>query len=66
MTPNEIQALIVGIAIGAQTTFCLNAYWSAKAARRAAAIATAVRKRQAGDEFHASLYAYLLRHGTWA
>jgi hypothetical protein len=60
MTPNEIQALIVGVAIGAQATFCLHAYWSARVARHAATVAAAVRKQQAGDGFHASLYVYLL------
>lgn len=61
MTPNEIQALIVGAAIGAHGMNILHAHWQAKAARKAAARALATAKRSAGDRYLNSLHVYRLR-----
>ncbi|MFF7290714.1 hypothetical protein [Streptomyces griseorubiginosus] len=58
MTPNEIQMLIVGTALGAQFMNILHSYWSMKDASRAAAAAKASAKRAAADRYFHSLRIY--------
>lgn len=61
MTPNEIQALIVGAAIGAQTTSITHSLMSARATRKAVARAHAATRQSAGDRYLHSLRIYRLR-----
>jgi hypothetical protein len=62
VTPNEIQMLITGVALGAQGMAMLHAYWASKDARRSAARAAAAVKRSAGDRYLSSLRLYQLQH----
>ena len=61
MTPNEIQALCVGLALGVQGMAVLNMWWDARDARRDKAASKAARKRAAGDRYLSSLRLYQLR-----
>ncbi|GAA0348504.1 hypothetical protein PV735_31705 [Streptomyces turgidiscabies] len=61
MTPNEIQMLFVGIALGAQGMTLLHVFWNARDARRDARRAQAANKRAAGDEYLHSLRLYRLQ-----
>ncbi|MFE9309492.1 MULTISPECIES: hypothetical protein [unclassified Streptomyces] len=58
MTPNEIQMLICGIAIGANVMVLLRAYWGRRDARRGQAVAQAAAKSAAGAAFLISLCRY--------
>ncbi|MFI8297312.1 hypothetical protein ACIGCZ_15365 [Streptomyces nigra] len=62
MTPNEIQLLVCGIAIGAQSMVALNAYWASRDATRAATEAQAALKRSAGDHYLNGFRLYRLQH----
>ena len=61
MNPNEIQMLVVGIAIGAQLMNLLYMWWNRQDARRSSAAAKAAMRRSAGDRYLASLRLYQLR-----
>ncbi|MEW2421294.1 hypothetical protein AB0911_12200 [Streptomyces nigra] len=62
MTPSEIQTLVCGIVIGAQSMAALNAYWASKDATRAATEAQAALKQSAGDRYLNSFRSYRLQH----
>lgn len=62
MTPNEIQMLCVGVALGAQGMTVLNICWDARDARRDARRAQAAAKRASGDRYLNSLRLYQLQH----
>lgn len=66
MTPNEIQALCVGLALGVQGMAVLNMWWDARDARRDAAASKAALKRSAGDLYLSSFRRYRLRHRSQA
>lgn len=66
MTPNEIQAMCVGLAIGAQGMALLNIWWDARDTRRDRAAAKAALKRSAGDRYLNSLRLYQLRERSRA
>ncbi|MFF3346100.1 hypothetical protein [Streptomyces sp. NPDC002779] len=61
MTPNEIQMLCAGVALGSQSMAVLNMWWDAKDARRNLAVSRAALKRSAGDRYLGSLRLYQLR-----
>jgi hypothetical protein len=62
VTPNEIQMLFVGIALGAQGVSLLNVFWNVRDARRDARRAQAANKSAAGDQYLNSLRLYRLQH----
>ncbi|MGW3936467.1 hypothetical protein [Streptomyces phaeochromogenes] len=62
MTPNEIQMLFVGVALGAQGMSLLHMFWNARDARRDERRAHAAAKRSAGDQYLHSLRLYRLTH----
>lgn len=62
MTPNEIQMLITGVALGAQGMTLLHVFWNARDARRDARRSQAAAKRSAGDQYLNSLRLYRLQH----
>lgn len=62
MTPNEIQMLVCGVVIGAQSMVSLNAYWACRDANRAATEAQAAAKRAAGDHYLNGFRLYRLQH----
>lgn len=66
MTPNEIQMLCVGIALGAQLMSLLHLYWNHSDSRRNAARTQAAMKRAAGDRYLSSLRLYRLQHRSEA
>lgn len=66
MTPNEIQMLFCGIAIGAEGMAGLYAFWNWRDARRDAVAARAAMKRSAGDRYLNSLRLYQLQQRTEA
>lgn len=61
MTPNEIQALCIGLALGVQGMAVLNWWWDSRDARRDAATSKAARKRSAGDLYLSSFRRYQLQ-----
>jgi hypothetical protein len=66
VTPNEIQMLCIGIALGAQGMAVLNAWWDAQDCRRSAATSRAVLKRSAGDRYLNSLRLYQIQQRSRA
>ncbi|MET7914437.1 hypothetical protein ABZU45_00600 [Streptomyces avermitilis] len=66
MTPNEIQMLIVGAALGAQLMNLLHVWWDMRDGRRSAAASRAAVKRAAGDQYLNSLRLYQLQHRSCA
>lgn len=62
MTPNEIQMLFVGFALGAQGVSLLHVFWNARDARRDQTEAEVARKSTAGDLYLNSLRLYRLQH----
>ena len=61
MTPNEIQMLVVGIALGVQGMTLLHMVWDMRDARRSERASRAVMKGAAGDQFMSSFRLYRLR-----
>ncbi|WP_055527158.1 hypothetical protein [Streptomyces graminilatus] len=61
MTDNEIQALFVGAALGAQGMTLLHVFWNARDARRDARRAQAAAKHSAGDQYLYSLRLYRIQ-----
>lgn len=61
MTPNEIQMLLVGFALGVQGMAVTHMVWDMRDVRRNAAATRAVLKRAAGDQFMSSFRLYRLR-----
>ncbi|MFD3498808.1 hypothetical protein [Streptomyces sp. NPDC058678] len=66
MTPNEIQMLLVGIALGAQGMAVTHMVWDMRDVRRSGAASRAVLKRAAGDQFMSSFRLYRLQHRSRA
>jgi hypothetical protein len=62
VTPNEIQMLVVGAALGAQLMNLLHMRWDAQAARRSTAASRAARKQAFGDMYLSSLRLYQLQN----
>lgn len=62
MTPNEIQMLFAGVALGAQGMSLLHLFWNMRDARRDDRRAQAFSKRAAGDQYLYSLRLYRLQH----
>ncbi|MGW3416486.1 hypothetical protein [Streptomyces phaeochromogenes] len=62
MTPNEIQMLLVGVALGSQGMSLLHMFWNARDARRDERRAQADAKHSAGDHYLNSLRLYRLQH----
>jgi len=62
VTPNEIQMLIAGVAIGSQLTSLMHGWLNMRAARRQQTEAEAARKRASGDLFLSSLGLYRLQN----
>lgn len=61
MTVNEIQILICGLLIGAQSMSLLHAFWNARDDRRDLAASRLARRRAAGDHYYSSLRLYQLQ-----
>lgn len=66
MTANEIQMLVVGIALGAQLMGLLNMWWDRQDARRNAAHSRQAWRQAAGDRYLSSLRLYQLQQRTEA
>ncbi|AVH57866.1 MULTISPECIES: hypothetical protein [Streptomyces] len=64
MTPNEVQMLIVGAALGAQSMNLLHMYWGWRDGQRADAAARRQARILGADQFHSSLRLYRLQHGS--
>jgi hypothetical protein len=62
VTPNEIQILVAGAALGAQGMNLLHMRWDAQAARRSAAASRAARRQASADLFYGSLRLYRLQN----
>lgn len=62
MTPNEIQMLIVGAALGMQAMNCLHIFWNVRDERRHARRAAALSRTLAADQYLNSLRLYRLQH----
>jgi hypothetical protein len=62
VTPNEIQMLVVGAALGAQLMNLLHMRWDAQAARRSNAASRAARRQASADLFYGSLRLYRLQN----
>lgn len=62
MTPNEIQMLLVGLALGVQGMAVTHMVWDMRDARRGQTKAEAARKQAAGDLYLNSLRLYRLQH----
>lgn len=62
MTPNEIQMLLCGIALGVQLMAVLHMVWDMRDARRSQTRAEAAAKRAAGDHYINSLRLYQIQH----
>lgn len=62
MTPNEIQMLLVGIALGVQGMAVTHMVWDMRDARRSQTEAEQARRRAAGDLYLNSLRLYRLQH----
>jgi len=66
VTPNEIQMLIVGIALGAQSMNVFHIVLDSRAARRSNAAAQRQARVIAADRFLSSLRLYQLQHRSRA
>ncbi|MFJ4692824.1 hypothetical protein [Streptomyces sp. NPDC088766] len=66
MTPSEIQILICGIGIGAQTMAVWHMVLDMRDARRSLAESTEARRRAAADHYLSSFRLYRLQHRTEA
>lgn len=62
MTPNEIQMLIVGAALGMQLMNCLHILWNVRDDRRAERRAIALARTLAADQYLHSLRLYRIQH----
>lgn len=62
MTPNEIQMLLVGLAIGVQGMAVTHMVWDMRDARRSQTETEAASKSAAGDLYLNSLRLYRLQH----
>ena len=65
MTSTEMLMLAVGLALGAQSTNALHAYWASQDARRSAARAETTLKQLAGDRFLSTFRLYRLQERPW-
>lgn len=62
MSVNEIQLLIIGMALGAQLMNLLHMRWDAQAARRSTAASRAARKQAIADLFYSDFRLYRLKN----
>lgn len=62
MTPNEIQILLIGAALGAQSMNVMHMVLNARDARRSEKVSRGVRRIAAADQFHSSFRLYRLQH----
>lgn len=62
MSLNQIQMLIIGMALGATLMNLLHMRWDAQAARRSTADSRAARKQATGDLFYSGFRLYRLKN----
>ncbi|MEV0639014.1 hypothetical protein AB0I77_29540 [Streptomyces sp. NPDC050619] len=66
MTPNEIQMLLVGLALGVQGMVVTHMLWDMRDARRSEAASRRIRRITAADQYMSSFRLYRLQHRSRA